>query len=252
MLTKIKGRHTMVFGGNFTFYQVLGYEDPVQLNGAATFNGQYSSLAGEVPGVSAASDLADLELGYPSSGAYTKNAFTNELAGGGWFSMFGQDSIRVNSRLSVQAGVRWEYRKLPYDKHDQMATFFPLSYSYTPGDALLVTALPGAANDALCSQAYFVSASGQCLVMTSAQRSQYGLTGGKRREVSLGGGWHSFAPRLGVTLRPTNSDKFIIHTGAGVFYDLPEMNQVVALAARGKSQPDADPAVGVSLPAQVR
>jgi Carboxypeptidase regulatory-like domain/TonB dependent receptor-like, beta-barrel len=227
-LTKIRGRHTIAVGGDFNFYQLLGYQDPAQLNGQIFYNGQYSSLAGAVPDVSTISDLADMELGFPSSGNYMKNAFVNEYVGGGWFSLFGQDSIRVSDRLSVQLGLRWEYRKQPYDKHDKIATIFPLSNSYAPGDALLVTALPDAANDALCSQPYFISASGQCLVMTSAQRVQYGLTGGKRRQVSQGDNWHSFAPRLGVSWRPTNSNSLVIHGGAGIFYDLPETNQLVA------------------------
>jgi hypothetical protein len=52
--------------------------------------------------------------------------------------------------------------------------------------------------------------------------------GGKRREVSLGGGWESFAPRVGVSWRPTQSNKLVVHAGAGLFYDLPETNQLVA------------------------
>jgi Carboxypeptidase regulatory-like domain len=228
MLTKIMGRHTIETGGNLYFYQLLGYEDPAQLNGLINFDGQYSSLAGEIPGASTISDLADLEEGFPSSGNYMKNAFVNEYVGGGWLSLFGQDSIRVSPRFSVQLGLRWEYRKQPYDKHNKIATIFPLSNSYTPGDALLLTALPNAANDALCSQPYFISSTGECLVMTSAERTQYGFSEGKVQEASLGGGWDSFAPRLGISWRPTNSDKFIIHSGAGIFYDLPETNQLVA------------------------
>jgi hypothetical protein len=227
-LTMIHGRHTIETGGNFYFFQLLGYEDPKQLNSMLAFNGQYSALAGEIPGVSTVSDLADLEQGYPASGQYTKGAFLNDYVGGGWFSLFGQDNIRVNPNLSLQLGLRWEYRKQPYDKHNKIATIFPLSNSYTPGDVLLLTALPDAANDALCSQSYFISATGECLVMTSAERAKYGLTGGKRQEASYGGAWDNFAPRLGISWRPTHSDKFVIHAGAGMFYDLPEMNQLVA------------------------
>jgi len=73
------------------------------------------------------------------------------LLGGGWFSLFAQDNIRVNSRLSVEVGLRWEYRKQPYDQNNQLATIYPLAHNSTPGDALLVTPLPAAANDALCS-----------------------------------------------------------------------------------------------------
>ena len=227
-LTKIRGRHTIAVGGDFNFYQLIGYQDPAQLNGQISYNGQYSSLAGAVPDASTISDLADMELGFPSSGNYMKNAFVNDYVGGGWFSLFGQDSIRVNDRLSLQLGLRWEYRKQPHDRHDKIATIFPLSNSFTPGDALLVTALPDAENDALCSQSYFISATGQCLVMTSAQRVQFGLTGGKRRQVSLGDKWHNFAPRLGISWRPTNSNNLVVHAGAGIFYDLPETNQLVA------------------------
>ena len=230
-LTKIHGRHSLAVGGTFYFFQLLGYEDPAQLNGLLNFNGQYSSLAGTIPNVSTISDLADLELGYPGgspAGMYMEHAFVNNFIGGGWFNLFAQDNIRVRSRLSLELGLRWEYRKQPHDKHNLIATLFPLSHSFTPGDALLLTGLPDAANDALCSQPYFISASGECLVMTSAERVKYGFTGGKRSEVSLGGGWDSFAPRLGVSWRPSKSDKLVVHAGAGLFYDLPETNQLVA------------------------
>jgi hypothetical protein len=227
-LTKIKGRNAIEAGGSAYFYQLLGYEDPIQLNSEVNFNGQYSSLAGEIPNVSAVSDLADLEAGFPSSGDYTKNAFTDEYVGGGWFSLFGQDAFRASPRFTLQLGLRWEYRKQPHDKHDKIATIFPISNSYTPGDALLLTALPNAANDALCSEPYFVSATGECLVMTSAERARYGFTGGRVGEASTGGQWDNFAPRLGISWAPTGSDRFVIHTGAGIFFDLPDTNQLVA------------------------
>jgi hypothetical protein len=223
-LTKIHGRHTIVAGGDFNFWQTRGVADPKALNGLLTFNGQYSSLAGEIPGVSSVSDLADLELGYPSEGLYTQHPFVNEIEGGGWFSLFAQDNIRVTSRFSLEVGLRWEYRKQPYDQFNQLAALYPVSQSFTPGDAFLVTPLPDAANDALCSQAYFLNANGQCLIMSSAMRRQVGLTGNKLREVSFGPGKGDFAPRLGFSWQPTKSGKEVVHAGAGVFYDLPVTN----------------------------
>src|SRR5579864_7598764 len=181
-VTKIVGKHTIVMGGDFNFWQTPGVEDPLQVNGQITFNGQFSSLAGEIPGVSTISDLADLELGFPAGGLYTRSPIINKLTGGGWFSLFAQDHFRVNSRLSVEIGLRWEYRKQPYDQHNQIAAFYPLANNSTPGDALLLTALPDAANDALCSNPYFLNASGQCLVMSSAMRKQLGITGNKLKE----------------------------------------------------------------------
>lgn len=225
-LTKIHGKQTIIVGGDLNFWQTPTVEDPIQLNGTISYNGEFSSLAAEVPGVSSISDLADMELGYPSSGFYTKNAFVTQLHGGGWFSLFAQDNIRVNSRLSVEAGLRWEYRKQPYDQDNKLATIYPLAYNSTPGEALLVTPLPAAANDALCSNPLFINANGECLIMSSAMRTQLGLTGNKLKELSYGPGHGSFAPRIGISWRPTNSDRFIIHTGAGVFNDLPITNLI--------------------------
>lgn len=223
-LTKIHGRHTIVAGGDFNFWQTRGVADPQYLNGQVVFNGQYSSLAGEIPGVSAVSDLADLETGYPSEGFYTQHPFVNEIEGGGWFSLFAQDTFKISSRFSVEGGLRWEYRKQPVDKYNTLVTIYPLSNSFTSGDALLLTSLPDAANDALCSQAYFTNANGQCLIMSSAMRRQVGLTGNKVRELSFGPGAGNLAPRLGFSLLPTSSDKVVIHGGAGIFYDLPVTN----------------------------
>ncbi len=143
--TKVIGRHTIALGAEFDFWQTKGVSDPLQSNGNFNFNGQYSSLAGEIPDVSSFSDLADLELGYPSGGDYTKNAIITNLVGGRWISLFAQDNFRVSPRFTVQAGLRWEYNRQPMDTHNQLATIFPLANDFTPGDALLLTAYPGRA-----------------------------------------------------------------------------------------------------------
>jgi hypothetical protein len=223
--TKVIGRHTIALGAEFDFWQTKGVSDPLQSNGNFDFNGQYSSLAGEIPNVSSVSDLADLELGYPSGGDYTKNAIITNLVGGRWIALFAQDNFHISPRFTLQAGLRWEYNRQPMDTHNQLATIFPLSNSFTPGDALLLTAYPDAQNDALCSNPYFISATGQCLVMTSGMRKEKGLTGNKVRQVSYGPGPGYFAPRLGVSWQPTNSDKLVLHAGGGLFSNLPDTNR---------------------------
>ncbi len=228
--TKVAGRHTLTLGANVDFWQTKGVTDPLQANGRFVFNGQYSSLAGEISGVNPISDLADLELGYPSAGQFTKNAIVTNLTGGNWISLFSQDNFRATPRLNVQAGLRWEYRRQPTDTQNKLAAFYPLSKTFQPGDALLITALPDAANDDLCSNPYFRSASGQCLIMTSGMRKAKGLTGNKVRQVSFGPGAGYFAPRFGVSWQPMGSDRLVVHAGAGIFMDLPDTNRMGSFA----------------------
>ena len=228
--TKVAGRHTLSFGSDWDFWQTKGVTDPVQANGLFEFDGQYSSLAGEIPAVSAVADLADMELGFPSGGEFTKNAIVTNLVGGRWISAFAQDSFRMKPRLNAQFGLRWEYRRQPMDTHNQIATFYPLTKTYTPGDGLLLTALPDAANDALCANPYFLSATGECLVMNSETRRQKGLTGNKLRQVSFGPGAGYFAPRAGLSWQPLPTDKFVLHIGAGIFMDLPDTNRMGSFA----------------------
>lgn len=224
--TTVKGRHTLAFGGTVDFWQTKGVSDPFQVNGGFSFNGQYSGLAGEIPNVTGISDLADLELGYPDYAVYTQNAVVTNLVGGRWISLFAQDDFRVTPRFTIQAGLRWEYRRQPMETRNNLVALFPLSKSYTPGDALLLTALPDKQNDALCLNPYYISASGECLIMTSAERRAHGLTGNKVREVSYGPGPGFFAPRLGISWQPTNSSKLVVHAGAGIFTNIPDSNRL--------------------------
>lgn len=226
--TKHFGRHNLSFGADFNFWNTKGVSDPIQVNGVLNFNGQYSALAGESTAATGAADAADLELGYPSGGLHTNNAFVSDLVGGAWIGLFIQDNYRVNSNLTIEGGFRWDYRKQPTDQHNNLAAFYPLSKTFTSGDALLLSALPDAANDALCSQTYLQNSSGQCLVATSAQRRQLGFNANQVRQVSFGPGHGNFSPRLALSVRPTGSDKLILHVGGGVFRDLPLTNQLGA------------------------
>jgi hypothetical protein len=67
-LTWNRGRHNVVFGADMHFLQNLRQQNPYAPGGQFVFNGQFSSLAGEVSGVGGVSDLADLLTGYPSFG----------------------------------------------------------------------------------------------------------------------------------------------------------------------------------------
>ena len=232
-LTKIVGRHSFTFGFDIDNWNTDGVQDPRQVNGIISFGSTFSNLGGESVDANPAADLADLELGFPSgnpAGFYTAHPIVTRLLGGRWLSLFAQDTFRVNRKLTVEAGLRWERRTQPYDKDNQIATVYPLSNDSTPGDAFMLTALPDAANDALCSNPYFTTLSGGCIIMSSALRKQRGFSSDQVHRLSLGDSNGSFAPRMGVSLSPFASGKVVIHAGGGVFFDLPVANPMGANA----------------------
>jgi hypothetical protein len=223
------GRHTVVAGADMQFWQALHETGPFGIHGQFFFSGQYSGLANEIPGVQSVSGLADFLLGYPASAARNFRYLPNYQIGGGFWNYYVQDDIKVSPNLAVNVGLRYEYRRPSVDKNDNLLTFVPLGPKFSgPGNGILVTPANDALNDSFCtdpSYSFLLTQDGRCLIATSAQRAKLGFTGRTRRTL-LDSTKHDFAPRLGITLRPTGSDKFVIHTGYGVFYDLPVLNNL--------------------------
>ena len=224
-VTWTHGRHTVVAGTDLQWYQAFHVGAPAAQAGTFTFDGRYSSLAGETPDSSAISDFADGLLGHPSNSVLTDNYAWADYVGGSYLNYYVQDDFKVSSNLSLNLGFRWEYRGRPRDKQDRIALFVPLGPKFSgPGNATLVTALPAAQNDALCANnSWLLSSDGRCLIASSALRDKLGFGGGDRESLMYSY-YRDFAPRLGIAWRPTHSNRLVIRTGYGIFYDSPILN----------------------------
>ena len=208
-LTWTHGRHTVVVGADVQWWQVLKIGAPFSQAGRFSFNGQYSSLGGEIPDVSGVSDLADGLLGYPSGAGLSKTFNFAYFVGGSYLNYYAQDDFRVSPNLSVNLGLRWEYRGRPHEKRNIIGSLIPLGPKFSGlGNATVVTALPDAQNDALCgdpANAWLLTADGRCLIASSQLRSQLHLGGGNRDSL-LFPYYRDFAPRAAHSLpylRPT-------------------------------------------------
>ncbi len=224
-LTWTHGRHTTHVGGSLQFFQILGEQAAASPHGELGFFANYSSLNGEVtPSIPiggtpvGVADVADFLQGYPNYATDQIRYLGTNQAGGKFWSFYGQDDWKVRPNLSVNLGMRWEYRGFPFDKRNNYVTLDQVAAPFSgPGDAVLVSALPNAENDAFCSDpqfAFLISpTSGQCLLANSALRSALGFTGGTRRTLVFPD-HKDFDPRVGIAWKPTTSDKLVIRAGA--------------------------------------
>ncbi len=107
-LTMDRGRHHLKAGGEFHDYQSDGYNHLFS-RGQMTFSGAFTGQP-----------FADFLLGFPTVTLLAAN--DNRQALRTWSGAgFVQDDWRLTPRLTVNAGVRYEYFEPPYDTDNRMA-----------------------------------------------------------------------------------------------------------------------------------
>jgi hypothetical protein len=105
-------RHALKLGGDVRTYRSDGYNHLFS-RGQLTFSGAFSGHP-----------LGDLLLGLPSLTLIAEN--DNRQALRTWaVSGFAQDSWRVSSSVTVEAGLRYEYQSPPTDPANRMSVFDP-------------------------------------------------------------------------------------------------------------------------------
>jgi hypothetical protein len=120
-LTKLAGSHSFKVGAD---YRILGVDafSFGQSAGSFTFNGQFTGDRASNRSQTTGNSIADMLLGYPSSGTLTLNSrFDNYIK---YYGGFVQDDWRVTDRLTVNYGVRFEHETGLREKNNQLAVDF--------------------------------------------------------------------------------------------------------------------------------
>jgi hypothetical protein len=133
------------------------------------------------------------------------NAFRSSSMDG-----FVQDDIKVNHRLTVNVGVRWELNGLISSKYGNLTNVWPNIINTVP--------IPGS-TPATGTLAGFVVPSNYNPAINPVPPVggvfQSNHTIGTQNSPPL----DDFAPRVGFAWQPTNIDRFVVRGGFGYFYD---------------------------------
>lgn len=172
------GKHFLKFGADFAKRYVT-FDQARQPRGQFSFDGNYTGSA-----------LADFMLGYVRTSLLNPVATSTRLTNW-WQSYFVNDDWRVNSRLTINLGLRYDYFQ-PYKQADDKIVNITQN-GYVIGD------LYGPAN----------SPYGRGLIRSD--RNNWG-------------------PRFGFAYRPTIVNDMVVRGGYGIYYTPQISNAIFAMA----------------------
>jgi hypothetical protein len=142
----IKGKHSLTFGGQYQWLQynfsATGYEPSLEGSSplALTFktNETASIKSGSTSAGSGGYDYASFLLGAVDSGKYTQYAPIAQETGTRFhpFALYVNDDFKLNSRLTINAGLRWDVLTPMREAQDRFSYLDMTQtnpYSGTPG-----------------------------------------------------------------------------------------------------------------------
>jgi len=212
-----KGAHQIKMGASWAIYKKV--QDLFgQTQGGFTFDNTYTG-----------NDFADYLLGYADQYnelAVQDHGFWNNVS----WAAYVQDNWRVNHRLTLNLGLRWDGVPHTYEANDRMGNFYPQLYNQANAPLFV----PGSGGNAICggnplptgctaaspglgtSPNPILSAAGTLFYLNGIGIP--GTTAGVPKGL-VNNHWAAFGPRIGFAYDLTGSGKTILRGGFGTMYE---------------------------------
>jgi hypothetical protein len=110
-ISLVRGSHAVKAGFEYE-YMTVGISDNGATLGSFSFSGRFSGSNGTYQG-----GVADLLMGFPTGYSQDSNSIYNRYQDA--YSVYAQDDWKVNSRLTLNYGLRWDFITPPREAHNQ-------------------------------------------------------------------------------------------------------------------------------------
>jgi hypothetical protein len=180
------GRHTITFGGSYSYTQLNTKDDRNQLGTIASPDFTNFIVGNLTP--NDVYNITTLIVGNPNR--YWRANESGE---------FVQDKFQMRSNLSITAGLRWDWDGGLTEKYGNLLNFDPSKYSYDP------------TTDTFGNNGIIIAG------------NNANGTSGVSNTTLTGRQW-GFAPRVGVAWSPKMfNNKLVVRAGWGMYYDRGEL-----------------------------
>jgi Carboxypeptidase regulatory-like domain len=211
----VHGRHSFSFGGIFDYMQ-LNVENRENQVASINFNAFADFLSGTIG--------SDHSSGLLLNGE-TNRHFRSKSAG-----LFAQDNIKLQSNLTVNLGLRWDWDGPLNEINGLLTNFYPSDYKYT-GTCNSPSALANC--DSFATLANGEPGIG---LVVAGNNKAFGFKGVS--DSTLTGRQWMFAPRIGLAWSPSRFKNVVVRAGFGMFADRGEyFTELSASAGLGISGP---------------
>ena len=236
-----KGAHQLKMGFSWAIYKKI-QDFFADTQGTFRFDGGFTGY-----------DLGDFLLG--TAHQYGEDAVKSS---GHWnnlsYAAYVQDTWRVNHRLTVNLGLRWDGAPHTYEANQQSANFYPSMYDFSKAATFdssgnICSGPATATTNINCAAASPGLGTSSNPILAGLQFYTNGIGIGGKGGIPKGLAktyWPAFGPRLGFAYDLTGQGKTVIRGGFGINYDRIQGNDLYNGATNPPS--DASPTLfGVAL-----
>lgn len=209
-----RGAHQLRMGASWALYKKQ-QDTFTNTQGGFQFNGGYTGV-----------DFADFLLG--DAHQYTEDAVHDH---GQWnnvsWALYFQDNWRVNKKLTLNLGLRWDGVPHTYEANHRASNFYPNLFTAPDAATFFTDATDSAISPTGSAAPYLGSSPNSILAGYQFYLNGIGIDGLKGTPKGLvQNHWAAFGPRIGFAYDVTGEGKTVIRGGFGLMYERVQGNDM--------------------------